>query len=151
MQLRGSFWRGPWAHVRRAMKAARPSLERFRWGKSSRPTGPATAAQGGKQTSQRARRGANFAPSNRILRPDPLRIRPLQCQRADVRRARSQLMQSVRRHTGSFANDLPVEPQWNDQQGVALLPLTVARAARPTSSSPSVAGSGTTCCSVTLS
>jgi hypothetical protein len=64
---------------------------------------------------------------------------------------RSQLMQSVRRHTGSFANDLPVEPQWNDQQGVALLPLTVARAARPTSSSPSVAGSGTTCCSVTLS
>jgi len=87
MQLRGSFWRGPWAHVRRAIKAARPSLERFRWGKSSRPTGPATAAQGGKQTSQRARRGANFAPSNRILRPDPLRIRPLQCQRADVRRA----------------------------------------------------------------
>ena len=176
MQLRGSFWRGSWAHVRRAIKAARPSLERFRWGKSSslksrlnsasvalglsqiivaqaalRPTGPATAAQGGKQTSQRARRGANFAPSNRILRPDPLRIRPLQCQRADVRRARSQLMQSVRRHTGSFANDLTVEPQWNDQQGVALLPLTVPRAARPTSSSPSVAGSGTTCCSVTLS
>ena len=112
MQLRGSFWRGPWAHVRRAIKAARPSLERFRWGKSSslksrlnsasvalglsqiivaqaalRPTGPATAAQGGKRTSQRARRGANFAPSNRILRPDPLRIRPLQCQRADVRHA----------------------------------------------------------------